>query len=99
MLTVVACKTLSGLPVRKDSKLHRVALREQVLLVGGGALHIHLDVHVGSHLGRALGLYHNGADVINQNGWPRDAVTRLEALQQVCWGVLQAANLQLHTCT
>ena len=85
--------------MREDSKLHGVALCQQVLLVGGGPLHIHLDVHVGSDLCRALGLHHNGADVINENGRTGDAVAWLELLQQVSWGVLQAPNLHLRICT
>ena len=52
----------------EDSQLHRVALGQQVLLLNFRALHVHLDVHVGSDQGCAFRLHHNGADVINQNG-------------------------------
>ncbi len=80
--------------MREDSQLHRVALSQQVLLLDLWPLHIHLDVHVGSYVGGALGLNHNGADVINQDGRARDLVPRLEVPQQVCWSVLVAADLQ-----
>ena len=85
--------------MREDGKLHGVALCQQVLLVGGGPLHIHLDVHVGGDLCRALGLHHDGADVINENGRAWNAVAWLKLLQQVSWSVLQAPNLHLHTRT
>lgn len=65
----------------EDSQLYRVALGQQVLLLDFRALHIHLDVHVGSHPGPAFGLHHNGADVINQDGRARDLMAGLELLQ------------------
>ena len=82
-----------AIPVGEDSQLYRVALGQQVLLVHFRALHVHLDVHVGSYTGPALGLHHNGADVIDQNGRARDLVAGLELLQQVGRRVLEATNL------
>ena len=78
----------------EDSELHGITLCQQVFLAGGRPLNIQLDVHVGSYLSHALGLHHNGADLINQNSGARDAMPGLEVLQQVGWGLLQAANLQ-----
>ena len=77
----------------EDSQLHRVALGQQVPLLNFRALHVHLDVHVGSDQGRAFGLHHNGADVINQDGGARDLMSGLELLQQVGRRVLQTTNL------
>ncbi len=77
----------------ENGQLYRVALGQQVLLLDFRALHVHLDIHVGSYPGRAFRLHHNGADVINQNGGARDLVARLELLQQVGRRVLQTTNL------
>lgn len=83
-----------ALPVGEDGQLDWVTLGQQILLLHRGPLHIHLDVHVGRDEGAALGLHHNGADVIDQDGWAGDLVPRLEVLQQVGWSVLETAYLQ-----
>ena len=80
-------------PVREDCQLDRVALSQQVLLLDLWPLYFHLDIQVGCYLRLTFWLYHDGADVINQDSRTWDAVARLEMLQQIGWCVLQASDL------
>ncbi len=70
---------LRDLPVGKDSKLDGVTGGCQHLFILL-SLHLNPDICVGGDKGCALGLDHNGADLIQQDGRPRNAMTRLELL-------------------
>jgi len=61
----------------------------------GSGVHLDPDVHARRDVSGALRLHHHRADVVNQDGRPRDALPRLQGPYAVGRGVLPSANLQV----
>jgi hypothetical protein len=71
-----------------------------------GGSHLHPDVHGGGNVGGAFGLYHHGADIVDQDGRSRDSLSRLEGPNLISRGILATPHLHqteglysIHTVT